>query len=79
MLRDSERTLILQTLEAVGRVIGGPKGAAAKLGLKRTMLINKMQKLGIYRPVLQSGESVMGPARQSDSFARRCSLKRHIT
>jgi len=31
-------------------VIGGPKGAAAKLGLKRTTLIHKMQKLGIYRP-----------------------------
>jgi len=35
-LRNSERTLILRTLEAVGWVIGGPKGAAAKLGLKRT-------------------------------------------
>ena len=30
-LRDSECTLILQTLEGVGWVIGGPKGAAAKL------------------------------------------------
>jgi formate hydrogenlyase transcriptional activator len=39
-LRDSERTLILQTLEGVGWVIGGPKGAAAKLGLKRTTLIH---------------------------------------
>ena len=33
-LRDFERTLILQTLEAVGWVIGGPKGAAAKLGFE---------------------------------------------
>jgi hypothetical protein len=31
-LRDSERVLILNTLEAVGWVIGGAKGAAAKLG-----------------------------------------------
>jgi transcriptional regulator with GAF, ATPase, and Fis domain len=61
-LRDSERTLILQTLETVGWIIGGPKGAAAKLGLKRTTLIHKMQKLGIYRPGLQSRENVMGPA-----------------
>src|ERR1700680_3669162 len=38
-LRDSERALILQTLAAVGWVIGGPTGAAAKLGLKRTTLI----------------------------------------
>src|SRR5256885_1458600 len=35
-LRESERTLILCTLEELGWVIGGPKGAAAKLGLKRT-------------------------------------------
>ena len=49
-LRDSERSLILQTLESVGWVIGGPKGAATKLGLKRTTLIHKMQKLGIFRP-----------------------------
>jgi len=60
-LRDSERTLILQTLETAGWIIGGPKGAAAKLGLKRTTLIHKMQKLGIARPGLQSGENVMGP------------------
>jgi formate hydrogenlyase transcriptional activator len=43
-------------------VIGGPKGAAAKLGLKRTTLIHKMQKLGIARPGLQSSEQIMGPA-----------------
>ena len=48
-LKDSERVLILRTLESVGWVIGGPKGAAAKLGLKRTTLIHKMQKLGISR------------------------------
>jgi formate hydrogenlyase transcriptional activator len=51
-LRDSDRTLILHTLEAAGWMIGGPNGAAAKLGLKRTTLIYKMQKLGICRPVL---------------------------
>jgi formate hydrogenlyase transcriptional activator len=48
-LKDSERILILRTLESVGWVIGGPKGAAAKLGLKRTTLIHKMEKLGISR------------------------------
>jgi formate hydrogenlyase transcriptional activator len=71
-LRDSERTLIQQTLEGVGWVIGGPKGAAAKLGLKRTTLIHKMQKLGIARPALQS--SGMGTAPQGPgSFARHLS------
>ncbi len=64
-LRDSEHTLILRTLEGVGWVIGGPKGAAAKLGLKRTTLIHKMHKLGISRPSLQSNQDVMGRAPQS--------------
>ena len=31
-------------------VVGGPAGAAARLGLKRTTLAAKMQKLGIHRP-----------------------------
>ena len=70
-LRDSERTLILQTLEGVGWVIGGPKGAAAKLGLKRTTLIHKMQKLGISRPGFQSSEDVMGPEAQASDTPPR--------
>jgi formate hydrogenlyase transcriptional activator len=63
-LRDAERELILRTLEAVGWVIGGAAGAAAKLGLKRTTLINRMQKLGIFRPRLQSRQDVMLPTVQ---------------
>ena len=61
-LRESERTLIVNTLESVGWVIGGRRGAAAKLGLKRTTLIHKMKKLGISRPCPQSSQDVMGPA-----------------
>jgi transcriptional regulator with GAF, ATPase, and Fis domain len=60
-LKGAERELILRTLEAVGWVIGGAAGAAAKLGVKRTTLINKMQKLGIFRPRLQSRQDVMLP------------------
>ena len=63
-LRDSEHTLILRTLEEVSWVIGGPKGAAAKLGLKRTTLIHKMQKLGISRPVLQNDQDGAAQALQ---------------
>ncbi len=70
-LRDSERTLILQTLEAVGWVIGGPKGAATKLGLKRTTLIHKMQKLGIFRPGFQTSDSATGPELQSSNSPRQ--------
>ena len=47
---DSQRALILRALEATGWVIGGPLGAAARLGLKRTTLVSKMKKLGIYQP-----------------------------
>ena len=49
-LRDSTRALILKALQTAGWIIGGPDGAAARLGLKRTTLIAKMKKLGISRP-----------------------------
>jgi formate hydrogenlyase transcriptional activator len=52
-LRESERALILRTLEQVGWVVGGPKGAARKLGIKRTTLNHRMRKLGISRPDLR--------------------------
>jgi transcriptional regulator with GAF, ATPase, and Fis domain len=62
-LRDSERALILGALEAVGWVVGGPDGAAARLGLNRTTLINMMKRLGIERPThagLDPGDSRVG-------------------
>jgi formate hydrogenlyase transcriptional activator len=46
----SARALILRALQAAGWIVGGPSGAAARLGLKRTTLIAKMRKLGISRP-----------------------------
>ena len=67
-LRDSERILILRTLESVGWVIGGPKGAATKLGLKRTTLIHKMQKLGISRPGPQRVADVRGRGTMGDAL-----------
>lgn len=48
---ESQRALILETLQIARWVIGGPSGAAARLGLKRTTLIAKMKKFGISRPV----------------------------
>jgi transcriptional regulator with GAF, ATPase, and Fis domain len=62
---DSQRALILQALAATSWVIGGPLGAAARLGLKRTSLISKMKKLGIYRPRYQ---------RVTDEFNERSEL-----
>jgi transcriptional regulator with GAF, ATPase, and Fis domain len=57
-LKDSERAMILRALEATSWVIGGLNGAAARLGLKRTTLVSKMQRLGICRPVLRSSADV---------------------
>ena len=48
-LMAAERDLILRALQAAHGVIGGPDGAAMKLGMKRTTLQSKMQKLGIPR------------------------------
>ncbi len=49
-LLDFEREHILRALNESLWVISGPSGAAAKLGMKRTSLQYKMQKLGIVRP-----------------------------
>jgi formate hydrogenlyase transcriptional activator len=61
-LEDSDRGLIVETLEQVGWVVGGPRGAAAKLGLKRTTLLAKMRRLGISRPAPQDGTDFLGVA-----------------
>jgi formate hydrogenlyase transcriptional activator len=48
-LEAAERDHILRALAETNWVIGGPSGAAARLGLKRTTLQSRMQKLGIAR------------------------------
>ena len=49
-LEAAEREHILKALQAAKWVIGGPNGAAAKLGMKRTTLQSRMEKLRIARP-----------------------------
>jgi transcriptional regulator with GAF, ATPase, and Fis domain len=48
-LKEVEREHILTTLRDTHGVIGGSKGAAARLGVKRTTLLYKMEKLGLSR------------------------------
>ena len=48
-LRDKDRELIIEVLRQTRGVLSGPAGAAARLGLKRTTLQYKMQRLGISR------------------------------
>jgi formate hydrogenlyase transcriptional activator len=57
-LEDSDRALILETLEQHGWIVGGPRGAAEKLGLKRTTLLAKMKRLGISRPIHEVGGAI---------------------
>jgi formate hydrogenlyase transcriptional activator len=48
-LRAAERDHILKALEATDWVLAGPRGAATRLGMKRTTLQSKMRKLGVAR------------------------------
>ncbi|HEV2690240.1 MAG TPA: sigma 54-interacting transcriptional regulator, partial [Bryobacteraceae bacterium] len=48
-LEEAERDHIRRVLEQANWVVGGPNGAAARLGMKRTTLQSKMKKLGIAR------------------------------
>jgi formate hydrogenlyase transcriptional activator len=49
-LEQAERDHIVRALGETNWVIGGPEGAAARLGMKRTTLQSRMRKLGITRP-----------------------------
>jgi formate hydrogenlyase transcriptional activator len=65
---DAVREHILEVLRETNGVVAGPRGAAARLGLKRSTLTSKMEKLGIgpgdlttasaRRPVAQSAPSI---------------------
>ena len=63
-LEEAERFHILQTLLVTQGVIGGPNGAAVRLGLKRTTLISMMRRLGI-----NPGRSVAARERSVASVA----------
>jgi transcriptional regulator with GAF, ATPase, and Fis domain len=49
-LKGVERAYIARVLEEANWVIGGPRGAAARLGLKRTTLHSLLKRLGLSRP-----------------------------
>jgi formate hydrogenlyase transcriptional activator len=49
-LADAEREHILSALREANWVLGGPNGAAVRLGMKRSTLHWKMKKLNIHRP-----------------------------
>ena len=57
-LEEAERSHILHALRQTEGIVGGPNGAAARLGLPRTTLLSKMRRLGI------------SPSQQSSTLAR---------
>jgi formate hydrogenlyase transcriptional activator len=61
-LEDANRAHIKATLRETNWVVGGPNGAAARLGMHRTTLIHRMLKLGISRAPFERG------VEQSDSY-----------
>jgi formate hydrogenlyase transcriptional activator len=58
-LADAEREHIRHALDESNWVVGGKAGAAARLGLKRTTLIDKMRRRGLSRQTA-SGEPICG-------------------
>jgi hypothetical protein len=81
-LEDAERSHILQTLRQTEGVVGGPKGAAALLGLCRSTLISKMRRLGIHRWKRSEGATKSSTLRVSPSSRmklRRTRLIDHVT
>jgi formate hydrogenlyase transcriptional activator len=74
-LAELERVYITETLQKVNWVVGGPAGAAAKLGLPRTTLIARMRKLGISRQTSEirhswAGSSVTDEIGDAGYFSR---------
>jgi formate hydrogenlyase transcriptional activator len=72
-LEEAESLHILKTLQETGGVVGGPNGAAARLGLCRTTLISKMKRLGILlEKISVSGASSTVRRQQSPDPAAAC-------
>jgi len=73
-LADAERAHIIETLRETNGVVGGKSGAAARLGLPRTSLIARMQRLGLMpeseRSVERGRPNVATPANGMGEIAR---------
>ena len=67
-LEATERAHILRTLKEVRWVVGGPNGAAARLGMHRSTLQFRMKKLGIVRPGREENARLASPSRVPIEF-----------
>jgi formate hydrogenlyase transcriptional activator len=68
-LADAERVHITKTLRETNWVIGGPRGAASQLGLPRTTLIARMQRLGISNAAVSAVRPAVGAVRAMEAIA----------
>lgn len=70
-LADAERAHIMATLRETNGVVGGVRGAAARLGLPRTTLLARMQRLGISEGTrgIRSGQATRRFARVIEEIA----------
>jgi transcriptional regulator with GAF, ATPase, and Fis domain len=74
-LADAERAHITAVLSETNGVVGGPNGAAAQLGLPRTTLLARMERLGISSTTLRSRQFVREmPSRLTDDSAARLQM-----
>src|SRR5271163_696452 len=81
-MEDAERSHILEALQQTEGVVGGPNGAAARLGLCRTTLISKMKRLGILLEkisVSSTSRSIKRPNCPHPSAAGNRSLGREFS
>ena len=65
VLKDVEREHILQILRETNGTIGGRRGAAVRLGLPRTTLMSKMDRLGILRVSEHRGSTLGGDSQKA--------------
>jgi transcriptional regulator with GAF, ATPase, and Fis domain len=75
-LADAERAHIAATLRETKWVVSGPRGAAVQLGIPRTTLVSKMQRLGIPRKA-SDGRSAQSTGRFEIIVGGRCSNVRN--
>jgi formate hydrogenlyase transcriptional activator len=71
-LAEVERDHIVSTLQATNWVIGGWNGAASRLGLSRTTLISRMQRLGITSRSPATKSSAASPLFTCHGVRERC-------
>jgi formate hydrogenlyase transcriptional activator len=70
-LAHAKRAHILAALQDTQWVVGGPRGAAVRLGLARTTLISVMQRLGISRPTSRGFQANFPEAADSAHINRK--------